>query len=73
MKAKQKFKYLHTINGEPGHFQGGQVCFSVVTRPIPLCDSLQEIRRQQKASAKYRTKNGWDNSSTLGYRKIAIS
>lgn len=67
-------KYMHTIDGLPGNYRGGQICFSVVSQPIQLADSLEQIRREQKASEAWRAKKGFATSRfDLGYRRIRTS
>ena len=73
MKTKLKYKYMHTIDRQPGHFDGGQVCFALMTRPIALCDTLVELRSQQQSSRLYRTSKGWENDATLSYMKVKVS
>ena len=73
MKTKLKYKYMHTRDRQPGHFEGGQVCFAVMTRPIELCDTLAELRRQQQSSRNYRASKGWDNNVTLDYMKVKVA
>jgi hypothetical protein len=70
----QPWKYMHTIGGQPGHYYPGeQICYAVQTRPIPLCDSLEQIKREQRASAKYRLASGWDtHNGALGWVKVQL-
>ena len=46
----KNIKYMHTIANEPASYDGKQICYAVVTRPIKLADSLDQIRREQRAS-----------------------
>lgn len=72
MKPK-KYKYMHTVNGKPGHYDGDQVCYFTVTRPIPLCDTLKQIRKEQAAAIKWRASKGFSIYATYGYAKVQAS
>lgn len=67
----KSYKYMHTIEWRPGFYDGQQVCYASRS-PIPLLDSLKEIRRQQRASNWWRRKRGWAENSNLGYVKVAV-
>lgn len=67
-------KYMHTIDGQPGNYRGGQICFSVVTQPIQLADSLEQIRREQKASDRWRAIKGYGVARVqFGYRRVRVA
>ena len=69
---KKRYKYMHTIDDHPGHYYPGeQICFAVRTRPIPLCDSLEQIKREQRASDAWRIKNGFSiGDRRFGWVKV---
>lgn len=71
---EKSIKYMHTIGGCPGHYYPGeQICYSVQTRPIPLCDSLRQIHREQRASTAWRAKQGYGAlCDKLGWRKVWV-
>jgi hypothetical protein len=53
-------KYIHTINGKPATFDGFQICFATFYgKPNILCDSLKQIRKQQKISVANRKSKGF--------------
>lgn len=59
---------MHTLDGQPAYFDGTQVVFigQRVGRKI-LLDSLDELRRQQKLSAKEDERNGTVGEVRYGY------
>lgn len=55
-----KTYYMHTINGFPGIFSDGQICYAAYYgKPNRLQASLKDIRKQQRQSRKYRESKGW--------------
>lgn len=77
MAGKQLIRYMHTIEGQPGFFDGEQVCFmcpcSQRRRDVNLvCTSLEQIRREQAASTEYRERHKFGNDTTYGYVRIFI-
>ena len=62
---------MHTLDGSPAFFTGGQICFATNSPAAPkhniLVESLQEIRVQQKASQKWRDSRGFENHFKHGY------
>jgi hypothetical protein len=70
----QPWKYMHTIGGQPGHYYPGeQICYAVRTRPIPLCDSLKQIRCEQQASEKWRVSAKFGpHCGALGWVKVQL-
>ena len=70
-----KTVYLHTIDGEPGAFDGYQVCFisrsggSAWAKP---CGSLKQIRKEQAKSRANRKRDGFPNDAEYGYVKLSV-
>lgn len=67
--------YLHTINGKPAtYYPGDQICY--VTKygdAGVLVKSLRQIRREQKASIKFRQSKGIpEDGSDYGYRRVRV-
>lgn len=52
-------RYMHIINGRPAAYDGHQVCYLTSRFRNPLRDTLDEIRREQRASAKWRQERGY--------------
>ena len=64
-------KYMHTLGGMPAHYYPGeQICLAVRTRPIPLCDTLDQIKREQRMSCKWRLANGFEANRDYGWMKV---
>lgn len=61
-KGNMKY-YMHTISGKPAIFQD-QIVFagSHGIKLSEMATSLQQIRREQKLSTKYREERGWDDT-----------
>jgi hypothetical protein len=68
----KKYRYMHTINGHPADFRSKQITYASRVTPIRLFDTLAEIRKNEAASGKWRTSQGFSNTSTYGYVKVAI-
>jgi len=62
-QPKKKTMYMHTINGKPASFWKGSICYisSLGNTWATLCDSLDEIKRQQRIS-----KKTWKEESYMG-------
>jgi len=69
MKTKY---YIHTLDGQPATFDGGQVCFaSYYGEPNRLATSLKQIREEQQASKTLRRSEGSEDACEYGYRRYA--
>jgi hypothetical protein len=66
--------YMHILSGcAASYTEGQQVCFSVKTRPIRLCSSLKELRRQWKESEAWRARRGYAPTSYVhSYRRVRL-
>ena len=72
-RRKARSYYMHTIDGKPGTFSDGQVCFAThFGAPNELRSSLAEIRAEQRKSHQNREKWGFDNDSELGYVRVCL-
>ena len=61
-------KYMHTIDGMPGTFDGWQVVYANFRgKPSVLRDSLKEIRADQAITMKNRTEAGFSNHVKLSH------
>jgi len=68
-----KKAYLHTINGHPAYFSGGQICYLNNRVRHPLRNSLAEIRADQRATLKWREKQGFKTDpSSYSYRMFYV-
>lgn len=70
---KRRHKYMHTINGFPAHYYpGGEICYADRAKPIPMCDTLDQIKREQRASVAWRKRQGYPICDKYGWVKVAI-
>ena len=54
-------KYIHTLNGRPAAFYGGQICYAAFYGKANLfCCSLSEIKHQRELTKKLRLARGFD-------------
>ncbi len=68
-----KIKYMHTLGQHPESFTGEQITYTVVTRPIELCDSLAEIKKQRRLSLRWRKKQGFfPMLANYGHRRVRV-
>jgi hypothetical protein len=67
-------KYLHTIDAKPAMYVSGeQICFRpFYGKAYPLADSLDQIRKEQKASLKYREECGFASDAKYDYVRIYV-
>ncbi len=74
----KRFYYMHTLNGKLAHFNGVQTCYFPFQSPQShrikgaLLESLRDIRRQQRATLKYRKKKGFRDYDKMGWVKIPL-
>lgn len=66
-------KYMHTIGGRAGSYDGRQVCYAIRTRPIRLCGSLESLRAEQRSSNKWRKGQGFSARVDFGHLRVAVS
>lgn len=65
--------YMHTLNGQPAAWDGLQIAYaSFYGDANPLCRDLKQIRREQKASLRWREKMGFHNDFTHGHIRVSI-
>ncbi len=68
----KNYKYMHTINGQPGYFEINQIVYAVKTRPVKLCDTLEQIKEEQTKTLKFRKAMELENHSNFDYIKIKV-
>lgn len=71
-----KFKYMHTIDGEPARYnKGEQICYLNNYGKFigKLVDSLHQIRKEQKLSNKWREEQGCSLIFDYGYVRVEIN
>ncbi len=68
----RRYKYMHTLNSMPAHYYPGeQICYAVRTRPIPLCDTLAQIKREQRATVAWIKSQGfYCENKSFGWMKV---
>lgn len=57
----RKRYYLHTLDGKPAYYvPGEQICFACRSPRLfgNLCTNMAQIRKERRASRKWRVKNG---------------
>jgi len=53
--------FIHTISGLPAqYYKGEQICFGMRRCGIKTVDTLAQIKKEQRASNKWRKKKGYD-------------
>jgi hypothetical protein len=67
-------KFMHTIDGEPAYYRPGE---QIVFRPsarfaIPLVSSLEQIKAEQQASARYRKEKEYAWTCAYGHLRVEI-
>lgn len=58
-------KYMHLINGKPAfYWPGKQITFAAYRRtPVSLAKDLNQIRKEQRASVKWRKQRGFHDAT----------
>lgn len=74
-EAKGRWLYVHTIDGRPAqYFPGSQICFSPWRGITRTATSLRQIRREQRASIRWRREKGYEASpSDYGYFRLYVA
>jgi hypothetical protein len=71
--VRARVLYMHTIDGAAGsYYPGQQICFAVRTRPIKLCDSLDQIKQEQRKTREWRTAQGFPNQARYGHLRVFV-
>lgn len=70
------YKYMHLIDGEPANYVKNQQIVRVNNskrKPIRLVESLEQVRREQQASDRWRNDQGFSvDSSIYSYAKVLV-
>lgn len=70
---KSKVKYMHTLDGKPAAYEPGkQVHFAHWRRPVVLADSLEQIKREQRASIAWRRRQGFRDDFKDVYDHVRV-
>jgi len=72
---KLKYMYMHTIEEKPGRYEGkhGQICFVTGFFIGKLVSSLKQIKKEQRASIKYRKSQGWSTNFDYGHIRVEVN
>jgi len=72
LKVKPKKVFIHMIRGNPAqYYKGQQICFGDRRYGIKTVDTLEQIRKEQRASHKWRRDAGFDvDESDYDYMRI---
>ena len=64
--------FIHTINGTPAqYYKGEQICYGMRKCGVRTVDTLAQIKKEQRASNKWRKKQGWnDHEVDYDYMRI---
>lgn len=59
--TKMKKAFIHTIDGLPAqYYDGEQICYGMRRCGVKTVDTLAQIKKEQRASIKFRKKQGWE-------------
>lgn len=69
---KKPYKYMHTINNQPAEYiEKEQIVYASKFYPLKLVDTLQQIKRNEIKSTKWRLNNGYESSEKeYGWMKV---
>lgn len=68
----QKIVYMHTCDGCPASYNDQMVGMGGRSFPVVLVETLAQIKREQRASLRYRKAQGFDHDLHYGWQKVAI-
>lgn len=72
--AKSKVKYMHTMDDKPATYhRGQQIAFVTGNGLVRLADSLEQIRKEQAVSLRWRERRTFRTDFEYGYRRVAVS
>lgn len=63
-------KYMHTMDGRPAHFVENQIWFVNPRSAAMLVPDRLTIRKQQRASRRWRKQQGFDAAIVYGYVRV---
>lgn len=69
------YKYMHLINGEPAQYVKDEqiLCATLGSGDVRLAHSLQQIRKEQRASTRWRKEHGMPVGDVVyGYARLLI-
>lgn len=68
-----KAKYMHLLDNQPAFFDGDQICYAKqgISDKRLFVDSLDQIRREQRATIDYRAANSFGHEGfTYCYLRV---
>jgi hypothetical protein len=67
--------YMHTIDGRPAEYwPGEQITFARYRNGVShFAESIQQIRKEERASLRYRRSRGWHDRCAYGYVVLRIT
>jgi hypothetical protein len=68
-------KYMHTIDAHAADYhEGKQICYASKYRPIKLANDLKQIKAEQRATKRWRTKQGFQtNLFNYSWIRVAVA
>ena len=75
IRKRGRVVYMHTLDGRPAQYwPGEQVAFADDRRGVSrFADSLKQIRREERASERWRRSKGFDETSfEYGYVRVRL-
>lgn len=70
--SKKQIRYIHTINGEVGVYDGDQICYVWGRSIVNTEKSLSEIKKQRRASIALRKKMGFKDDAKYSHIRILV-
>jgi hypothetical protein len=68
---KRNYVYVHTINGNLAtYIEGEQICYCRISLPAKSVESLEQIRKEEKLSNRWRNEMGFVVHSDYSYQKV---
>ena len=63
---------MHTIDGIPATFCQDQICFATRYHPVELKNSLNEIKKDQRKTLKYRADNNFNMHFDYSWMRVKV-
>lgn len=70
---KKKIKFIHTIGNFPAEYcEQTQICYGSRRTGIKVVKDLSQIKKEQRATIKWRKKQGFETHNDYDYMRIII-
>jgi hypothetical protein len=65
--------YIHLIHGQPGRFDGDQICYTCRSFPVVIVPTYEQLLKERRATVRFRKKiltNYNESDSKYGHIRV---